>query len=175
MPQSIHIVYASTSGHTEYVADTLAAVLREKNPKRKIERQRAELVKPEDLLRGDVLILASSTWNTGNVEGQLNPHMYTLLLDRAKDADLKKRKMALIALGDERYFYTANAAKHLEAFAQSHGGILVCPTLKIVNEPYGQEETVQKWAEQLQTALGGGSEDQRKKVKGSSKASNSQL
>jgi len=36
----------------------------------------AEKTQPQDLLSGDVLLLASSTWNTGGIEGQLNPHMW---------------------------------------------------------------------------------------------------
>jgi flavodoxin I len=149
--QAIHIVYASTSGHTEYVCGVLADALKAKG--HAAEVQRAELVKGEDLLKGDVLVLASSTWNTGNVEGQLNPHMWTLLLDRAKDVQLAGKKVACVALGDERYFYTANAAKHLEEFVASHGGNLIEPTLKIVNEPFGQEKKVQEWAESLSAAV----------------------
>jgi flavodoxin I len=148
---SIHIVYASTSGHTEYVSGVVGQALREAGME--VEIQCAEKTKAEDLLRGDVLILAASTWNTGNVEGQLNPHMFTLLLDRAKDVQLRGKKMALIALGDERYFYVANASKHLEAYASAHGGQQLLPTLKIINEPYGQEEKMREWADRLRVAL----------------------
>ncbi len=144
---SFHLVYASTSGHTEHVAGVLAEALRASGMQ--TEMQRAELAKAEDLLRGDVLVLLSSTWNTGNVEGQLNPHMWTLLLDRAKDVVLAGKKVALVALGDERYFYKANAALHMEAFVVSHGGAIAAPTLKILNDPYGQEGAVQAWAKDL--------------------------
>ncbi len=146
---SLHIVYASTSGHTEYVMDTLIAELQALAPSVEIEKQRAELASADDLKRGDVLLLASSTWNTGNVEGQLNPHMYALLLDRAKDVSLSSKGVALVALGDERYFYRANAAVHFEKFAATHQGRTILPTLKIINEPYGQEEAIRAWAKEL--------------------------
>lgn len=149
---SLQIIYASTSGHTEYVVQTLVSCLKDEAKKVEVTVKCAELVKAEDLLAGDVLLLASSTWNTGNVEGQLNPHMYTLLLQRAKDISLAGKKVALIALGDERYFYTANAAVHLENFVKAHGGS-VLSLLKIVNEPYGQEEKVREWGRELLTAL----------------------
>lgn len=148
---SFHVIYASTSGHTEYIAEEAAKALRQDG--REVEMQQAEKASADDMLRGDVLLLAASTWNTGNVEGQLNPHMWGLLLNRAKDIDLQGKKVALIALGDERYFYTANAAEHLENFVASHGGILACPTLKILNEPYGQEQTVKEWAAQLSSVM----------------------
>ena len=44
----------------------------------------AEKTQPQDLLSGDILLLASATWNTGGIEGQLNPHMSVLLHDKAK-------------------------------------------------------------------------------------------
>jgi flavodoxin len=144
---SIFIVYASTSGHTEYVVNVLSDALKQK--KIHVEIERAEKVQAEDMKKGDVLILASSTWNTGNIEGQLNPHMHALLLDRAKDNSLKGKGMGLIALGDERYRYIAHAAVFLEEYAARHQGRPLLPTLKILNEPYGQEDKVKEWARQL--------------------------
>ncbi len=146
---SIQIIFASTSGHTEYVVETLVSFLKEKAPKTSVTMLLAEKVTPEDLLKGDVLLLASSTWNTGNVEGQLNPHMFALLKDRAKAVDLKGRKVVCIGLGDQRYFYTCKAAKELEEFVFTHKGTLALPTLKIINEPYGQEDAVKTWGKSL--------------------------
>ncbi len=76
MQRTLSIIYASTSGHTEHVIDTLIAALEKTAPDLRIIKQRAEQSTLEDLTKGDVLLLASSTWNTGNVEGQLNPHMH---------------------------------------------------------------------------------------------------
>lgn len=114
-----------------------------------ISTQRVELAKPEDLLKGDILILASSTWNTGGPEGQLNPHMHAFVHGLAKTADLKGKSVAVIGLGDERYFYTALAKEHLETFVKTHGGQLLEPSLTIINEPYGQEEKIKEWAKRL--------------------------
>ncbi|MGY3423489.1 flavodoxin I [Bradyrhizobium sp. F1.13.4] len=109
----------------------------------------AEKTHPEDLLSGDVLLLASSTWNTGGMEGQLNPHMWVLLHDKAKALDLAGKPCACIGLGDHRYFYTARAADHLQQYIEVHHGRLIVPTLRIVDEPYGQEEAVRVWGKQL--------------------------
>ncbi|HEY6767200.1 MAG TPA: flavodoxin domain-containing protein [Candidatus Sulfotelmatobacter sp.] len=150
--QALHIVFASTSGHTEYVLDTLAGSLREFVPEWDIERRMAEKTQPLDLLQGDILLLASSTWNTGGIEGQLNPHMEVLLQEQAKDVDLAAKPCACIGLGDHRYFYLARAADRLQRYVETHHGKLILPTLKIVDEPYGQEETVRAWAMQLVSA-----------------------
>jgi flavodoxin I len=144
----LHIVLASTSGHTEYVVDALIDSLNGIAPGWEIEKKMAEKTQPQDLLRGDVLLLASATWNTGSIEGQLNPYML-VLLDKGKNLDLASKPCAAIGLGDDRYFYTARAADHLEHYVKTHHGRLILPTLKIIDEPYGQEETVRVWGKQL--------------------------
>lgn len=150
---SLHIIYASTSGHTEYVVNTAVQMLKETTPQLWVESQRVELASAEDLLKGDTLVLASSTWNTGGVEGQLNPHMDSYLKGRAAKTDLQGKHVALIGLGDERYHFTVGALTHLEEFVRTHNGQLIEPVLRIVNEPYGQEEIVKEWVKQLATQL----------------------
>jgi len=119
----LHIVFASTSGHTEYVVEALIDSLKSITPGWEIEETMAEKAQPQDLLSGDVLLLASATWNTGGIEGQLNPHMWVLLHDKAKTLDLAGKPCACIGLG--------------------------VPALKITDEPYGQEEAVRVWGKQL--------------------------
>ena len=143
----IQILYASTGGHTEYVTEQLVGFLCKQGAV--CSMRRVELAKPADLLKGDLLVLASGTWNTGGVEGQLNPHMQEFLFGDAKDSDLKGKKVALIALGDSRYFYTCRAGEHLRRFVQTHGGEVIEPALMLVNEPYGQEDKIHRWAEKL--------------------------
>jgi flavodoxin len=145
----LHIVFASTSGHTEYVVDTLIDSLKRITSGWEIEVTMAEKAQPQDLLSGDILLLASSTWNTGGIEGQLNPHMWGLLLEKAKSLDLAGKPCACIGLGDHRYFYTARAADHLQNYVKAHHGRLIAPTLKIIDEPYDQEEAVGVWGRRL--------------------------
>jgi flavodoxin I len=149
----LHIVFASTSGHTEYVVDALIESLKSIVPGWEIEETIAEKALPQDLLSGDVLLLASATWNTEGIEGQMNPHMWVLLQDKAKTLDLVGKPCACIGLGDHRYFYTARAADHLERYVEAHQGRLIVPTLKIIDEPYGQEEAVRDWGKQLVDVL----------------------
>jgi flavodoxin I len=146
---SLHIVFASTSGHTEYVVEALIDFLKRTTTDWEIEETMAEKAHPLDLLTGDVLLLASATWNTGSIEGQLNPYMWALLHDRAKTLDLASKPCACIGLGDHRYFYTARAADHLQNYVKAHHGRLLVPTLRITDEPYGQEEAVRAWGKQL--------------------------
>lgn len=143
---SLHIIYASSTGHTEYVIDTLVAFL-ELNGISDIEVQKAERATDMDLSRGDILLLACGTWNTGGSEGQLNTHMYDLLRKRAKDVNLQEKKCVMISLGDTRYYFTARATEHLRHFITTHNGKECCTPLVVINDPYDQDEKIQKWAE----------------------------
>ncbi|MDD5751128.1 MAG: flavodoxin domain-containing protein [Candidatus Peribacteraceae bacterium] len=149
---SLSIIFSTSTGHTEYVVDALMAALHAKVPTLHIKKLRAELAKPEDLLQGDVLLLASGSWNTGGTEGQLNPHMHAFLKERAKDADLQKKPCILAALGDDRYHYTARAMEHLMQFVTQHNGV-AADAFVLINEPYGQEEKIAQWAEKLLTKV----------------------
>jgi flavodoxin len=146
---SLHILYASTSGHTEYVVGVLADFLAKHAPELVVTRAVAEVAQPDDFTKADVLLLASGTWNTGGIEGQLNPHMDVLLKKRAKDVDLAGKACAAISLGDDRYYYTGRAVEHLQQFIKTHNGAQALPSLMIVNEPYGQEDKVCKWGQKL--------------------------
>jgi flavodoxin len=80
--------------------------------------------------------------------------MWVLLHDdKAKTLDLAGKPCACIGLGDHRYYYTARAADHLEYHVEAHHGRLIVPTLKILDEPYGQEEAVRVWGKQLVDVL----------------------
>lgn len=146
------IVFATTSGHTEYVLGSLVQDLKQLQPDWQVVATIAEKTQPDSLLTGSLLVLASGTWNTGGTEGQLNPHMRALLQEKARDLDLRGQLCACIGLGDDRYYYTARAVELLEDYVTGHHGRLLLPSLRIVNEPYGQEQTVRVWANQLVAA-----------------------
>ena len=153
---SLHFIYASTSGHTEYVVDIVERYIREHGEGISVERQRAEQAKPEDLLRGDVLILGSGTWNTGGMEGQLNMHMHKLLTEQAATIDLHKKPITFISLGDERYYFRTRCTEHFLRFQREHNGVLLLPPLVLVNEPYEQEAKIRTWSEKLMWAMNNG-------------------
>jgi flavodoxin len=137
------------------VIDVLTTFLREHAGDIVVTQQIAETAQPDDLKKGDHLLLACGTWNTGGVEGQLNPHMDLLLRKRAKDVDLGGKTCALVALGDDRYYYTCRAVEHLQQYVKTHNGQQTLTPLLVVNDPYGQEERVRKWVEKLIPSIRG--------------------
>lgn len=146
---SLHIIYASTSGHTEYVVDCVIQDVQKDGYS--VTKQRAEQASAEDLLKGDVLVLASGSWNTGGAEGQMNPYLDELLQKKAATVDLAGKKVLLIGLGDDRYRYTVGCLRYMREFVETHNGVVVEPVLRIVNEPYGQEEIIKDWVKDLVT------------------------
>jgi len=150
--EKIFLSWPSTAGHTGNVRDFSMTFFKEVGDVT-VERKRAEICVPEDLLKGDVLVLASGTWNTGGVEGQLNPYMHRLLKEQASKTDLKGKKIACIALGDERYHYTAEARVYLGEFVRKTKGTLWVDSLVVGNEPYGQEKAVREWGREFLSYL----------------------
>ncbi len=148
MPIRIRLIYGSTTGHTEYVVSAVSERLSAAGAT--VTMQRVELAQADDLRQADIILLACGTWNTGGIEGQLNPHMHAFLRERAQHVELNSLPCLAIGLGDRRYRYTANAAPLLEKFLTEHGGVLLLPALKVVDEPYDRlDEVLQPWLEQL--------------------------
>ncbi len=153
MIRTLTIIYTTASGHTEFVVDTVIAALATSCPDIRVIKQRAESSTPEDLTKSDALILASGTWNTNNIEGQLSPFMHDLLTVRASAVDLKGIPAAVIGLGDERYFFTAKAADRLTDYVKTHNAKLLLPALKIINEPFDQTKKILAWTQELSALI----------------------
>ncbi len=150
-PPSVTLIYASGSGHTEYVFDQICSALKTANIT--VTMIRAEKAQAEDIQKADVIVLGSGTWNTGGSEGQLHPYMHDLLNIRLSGMDLKAKPVAFVSLGDERYYFTTRCTEYFMKFAKQSNSKLCLPPLTIVNEPYGQEEKIAQWAGKLRDAI----------------------
>ena len=153
MNRSVTLLYSTSTGHTEFVIDAVIGALGKEMKDLRIIKQRAEVSKPEDLKKADLLLLACGSWNTGNIEGQLQPYMEDLLHVRSSDIDLKGKPSAAIGLGDDRYHFTARAAEKLTDYLTSHGATLLLPTLKIINEPFDQTKKIELWTKEFIAAI----------------------
>lgn len=149
MTRSISVIYATSTGNTEFVVDVLIESLAKLVKDARIVKQRAELTKAEDLTAADVLVLAAGSWNTANVEGQLQPHMYELLNVRAAATILEGKPAAAIGLGDTRYHFLARAAEKLTDWLKGARATILLPALTIINEPFDQSPKIEAWAGEL--------------------------
>ena len=145
--KNVTAVIATTSGHTQFVIDTVVSRWKETHDDIAVRIVRAETATVEDLTQCDVLLLGSGTWNTGGVEGQLNPYMHELLFEKLKGIDLQAKPVLLVSLGDERYYFTTRCTERFMQFLKAANGKSAGMPLIIVNEPYDQTEKIKKWAD----------------------------
>lgn len=158
MIRSLSIITASTSGHTDMVLDVVQSHLSSALPHLVVRRVRAEQAQRSDIASSDAVVLGSGTWNTGGVEGQLNPHMHAFLFQRLAGASFDGKALAVVSLGDDRYYFTTRCTEHFLRFQRATRMSALCAPLIIVNEPYGQEERMLAWARKLEGALRGKSQ-----------------
>ncbi len=141
----ILIVYGSTTGNTEMVAEQIGDSLEQYKPK----LQDVTDTKPEDLTQADVLILGSSTWDDGLLQ--------TDFREFAKDLkiDLSGKKLALFGLGDTNYPEFCAAAHTLEEIFTKLGGELLVETMKIDGFPDedANQQKIDQWCEQVKSAI----------------------
>lgn len=153
MIRSLTIIYSTTTGNTEFVIDTIIEALASLCPNLRVTKQRAESSGAEDLQKGDAVLLACGSWNTNNTEGQLSPFMHEFITVKCAKEDLKGKPIAVIGLGDERYFFQARAGDKLGEYVTTHGGNLILPIFKVVNDPFDQTTKIQAWAKEFAKKL----------------------
>lgn len=146
---SVLFVYGSTGGNTEMAVEKVAELLQAK--KHKVVLQRAERTDPKDLLKYDVIVLASPTYG----HGLLQEHM-AKFVKGLKEIDLKGKQCAVIGLGDPKYeaqYHIESAAK-LEKLLEDHGGKILLPALRISRTPVMHlKGLIPYWAGQLLNKL----------------------
>jgi len=135
----ILIVFATTSGNSELVAEAIADGIDQSGDS--AECVRAEVTSPEKLNDYDASILISSTWNVG----LLNDNMIKFHNQLCK-MDLPKNLIDVVGLGDSKSYDIYNgAAEILEGTVKKIGAKQVMPTLKIDGEIYSKLEDYKNW------------------------------
>ena len=142
---TIPIIYASTSGNVESVCQAVADLLTVAGITTSLHR--AEATGYEIIAANSIFILATSTWE----HGELNP-FFNKLYSEMLSHDLKGKKAAFIGLGDIRYepvLFCKGIDIIREVFLRS-GGTEINTTLKLNGEPYQYlNTTVLNWANRL--------------------------
>lgn len=141
----INIIYASTSGNVEAVCEKVNELLNSAGHTAILHR--AEKTEMGTLINSEFLILATSTWE----HGELNP-FFKNLYDSMSESDLSKNRAAFIGLGDKRYepVLFCEAIEILKRRFIERNGIEVGETLKINGEPFKFLDTeVTDWTKSL--------------------------
>lgn len=139
------IVYGSTTGNTEMVAEQVMELLEGKD----VTLKDVADVTPEELGEFEAVIMGSSTWDDGLLQADFR--------DFAEDLDvsLSGKKMAVFGLGDSSYPAFCEAAGLLEEVVAKLGGELIVESLKIDGFPDEEEneEKVKVWVGNLKKKL----------------------
>ena len=161
--KKIGILYGSSTGNTEIVADKIQARFGEENA----EVLNIDAVDKEEVEQFQYLILGTSTWGLGDMQDDWDEFIDILL-----SCDLSKKKIALFGLGDQEVYaesfvdgmgklydkiskkativgaWAADEYRHVESIAVRKGKF-VGLAIDWDNEEKQTDERVTKWTNEL--------------------------
>ncbi len=144
MNKTIHFIYASTSGNTEFVMDLVAQRWQKLGVNCVLHR--AEVCDVSVVKDNEFFVLATSTWD----HGTLNP-FFNNLLTEMKQSDLSKKQSAFVGLGDRRYtkYHFCAGMHELKQVWEDRGGQSVGVALTIGRDPNDELiiKVVEAWAD----------------------------
>jgi flavodoxin len=133
------VVYGTGSGNTELVSQMVAAGLEDKGME--VECVRVEKTSVEEVIKADLIVLASSTWNVGELQDYFVPFHKELI-----EQQLPGKPMAVIGLGDSKNYDIFNGASDiLEAAVKKVGGLQLLPTMRIDGPPHKVLDQMRGW------------------------------
>ncbi|AGW13444.1 flavodoxin [Megalodesulfovibrio gigas] len=142
MPKAL-IVYGSTTGNTEGVAEAIAKTLNSEGMETTVVNV-ADVTAPGLAEGYDVVLLGCSTWGDDEIELQED---FVPLYEDLDRAGLKDKKVGVFGCGDSSYTYFCGAVDVIEKKAEELGATLVASSLKIDGEPDSAE--VLDWAREV--------------------------
>lgn len=136
------VVYGSTTGNTEYVAQVISDVLGNKGFE--VTLQDCSSSKAAGLCDGfDLILFGCSTWGDDSIELQDD---FVPLFDDFDAINASGKKTAVFGCGLTDYQYFCGAVDVIEEKLQQLGA-QVLDTLKIDGEPQGEKDEIVSWAE----------------------------
>ncbi len=138
------IIFGSTTGNTEFTAETIQAGLSDKGYDVTLTNvSDAEVSVLNE--KYDLYLLGSSTWGDDEIEFQEDFEPFYENMN--SDLNLEGKSFALFGCGDSSYTYFCGAVDELEAKVEKLGGKVVCPSLRIDGDP--EEEEIQEWVQDV--------------------------
>lgn len=139
------IVYGSTTGNTEAVAEQISDILKDKGADVTMKNVVNAIV--AELGNGyDLTVLGSSTWGDDDIEFQEDFEVFYEDLDKA---ELKDKKVAIFGCGDSSYEHFCGAVDLLEEKVETLGGQIVGEPLRIDGDPEESSSDIDDWAAEI--------------------------
>lgn len=137
------IVFGSTTGNTEGVADDIGKILNKSGIPTQIKN--AAEVTPTGLADGyDTVIMGCSTWGEEDIELQDD---FVDIYENMDKVGLTGKKVAVFGCGDSSYTHFCGAVDVIEKKAESLGGRIIVGSLKIDGDP--EDSEVEAWAAEV--------------------------
>lgn len=139
------IIYATTSGNTEHMANMIGEVLKkagfEVTIKDVTDAEIAELTGPQDLT-----LLGCPSYGVDEIELQED---FAIFYDQMENIDLSGKKYAVFAPGDSSHEFFCGAAGKIEEKVKELGANVVIETLKVDGDPDDFVNDIKGWANRL--------------------------
>nr|WP_321396558.1 flavodoxin [uncultured Desulfobacter sp.] len=138
------IIYGSTTGNTESVADIISTDLSKADYTiKKINVADVDV----DILNEafDLYLLGSSTWGDDEIEFQEDFAPFYEKMNG--ELNLSGKKFAVFGCGDSSYEYFCGAVDALEERLAKLGASLVCESLRIDGEP--EQSEINEWIQDV--------------------------
>lgn len=137
------IVFGSTTGNTESVADDICKILN-KNGIPTTIRNAADIA-PGGLADGyDTVLMGCSTWGDEDIELQDD---FVDIYENMEKVGLAGKKVAVFGCGDSSYTHFCGAVDVIEKKAESLGARIIVGALKIDGDP--DSNAVEAWAREV--------------------------
>ncbi len=144
------LIYGSTTGNTETVSERVKGHLEEAG--HEVDMKNVLEASASDLNGPEVIIMASSTWNDGELQDDFVPFHLEL---EASPPDLSGKKGAAFGCGESVYEQFCTAVNTLEKSLADWGAEILLPGLKVDGYP-DEEENIQQiddWSQKLLESL----------------------
>ncbi len=136
------IVYGSTTGNTESVAERISDIFEEKDWDTVLKN--VDETSPEELSWDyDLLLLGASTWGDEEIEIQED---FAEFYEEMDAVSINGKKAAVFGCGDSSYTHFCGAVDVIGEKLEKMGGMLPWESLKIDGDPEDAEEEVMGWA-----------------------------
>lgn len=147
----ILLVYASTTGNTEMLADTIADHLLQHKHEVEIKSFDFGPVDVEEVLRYDAVVIGTHTWDDGEL-----PYEVEDFYDELEEVDIKGRLFAVFGSADSFYDTYGGAVDLVAERVKNLGAVLLPKRLKVDLYPDQEDfSRCQEFADMVSKALQG--------------------
>ena len=139
------ILFGSTTGNTENVADRIGKTLSDAGFDVSVKNVAKASI--ADLDGGhSAILLGASTWGDAEIEFQED---FASFYEEMDKADLKGKKVALFGCGDSSYPHFCGAVTMLEQKVEELGGTLLNEPLRIDGDPDAVLSDIVDWSQEV--------------------------